>query len=169
MSYLGDAELGERARTSAPGTITANYDGARKHRTTIGERVFLGVDTMLRAPIDDRRRRQDRRRRRRHPRRARRQAGGRRARPGSASRRPEARRRDELGDGARREPARSASSLVIVLLTVLEGFFVAAEIALVSIRRSRVEQLVDEGSRARGASAACSTSPAGSSPSRSSA
>jgi putative hemolysin len=35
--------------------------------------------------------------------------------------------------------------LVIVLLTLLEGFFVAAEIALVSIRRSRVEQLVDEG------------------------
>jgi putative hemolysin len=36
--------------------------------------------------------------------------------------------------------------LVIILLTLLEGFFVAAEIALVSIRRSRVEQLVDEGS-----------------------
>ena len=40
--------------------------------------------------------------------------------------------------------------LVIVLLTLLEGFFVAAEIALVSIRRSRIDQLVDEGSaRAR--------------------
>ncbi len=36
--------------------------------------------------------------------------------------------------------------LVLILLTFLEGFFVAAEIALVSIRRSRVEQLVDEGS-----------------------
>ena len=35
--------------------------------------------------------------------------------------------------------------LFIVFLTILEGFFVAAEIALVSIRRSRVEQLVDEG------------------------
>jgi len=35
--------------------------------------------------------------------------------------------------------------LVIILLTLLEGFFVAAEIALVSIRRSRIEQLVDEG------------------------
>ena len=33
------------------GTITANYDGVRKHPTTIGERVFLGVDTMLRAPV----------------------------------------------------------------------------------------------------------------------
>ena len=37
--------------------------------------------------------------------------------------------------------------LVIVLLTLLEGFFVASEIALVSVRRSRVEQLVDEGVR----------------------
>jgi putative hemolysin len=37
--------------------------------------------------------------------------------------------------------------LVIVILTIFEGFFVAAEIALVSIRRSRVEQLVDEGSQ----------------------
>jgi putative hemolysin len=36
--------------------------------------------------------------------------------------------------------------LILILLTFLEGFFVAAEIALVSIRRSRVEQLVDEGS-----------------------
>src|SRR5678816_1364246 len=35
--------------------------------------------------------------------------------------------------------------LVLIVLTLLEGFFVAAEIALVSIRRSRVEQLVDEG------------------------
>src|SRR5207253_4115612 len=35
--------------------------------------------------------------------------------------------------------------LVVILLTLLEGFFVAAEIALVSIRRSRVEQLVEEG------------------------
>jgi bifunctional UDP-N-acetylglucosamine pyrophosphorylase/glucosamine-1-phosphate N-acetyltransferase len=33
------------------GTITANYDGVNKHPTTIGERVFLGVDTMLRAPV----------------------------------------------------------------------------------------------------------------------
>ena len=50
MSYLGDAELGEGTNVGA-GTITANYDGRRKHRTTIGERVFLGVDTMLRAPL----------------------------------------------------------------------------------------------------------------------
>ena len=50
MSYLGDAELGAGTNVGA-GTITANYDGVRKHRTTIGERVFLGVDTMLRAPV----------------------------------------------------------------------------------------------------------------------
>jgi bifunctional UDP-N-acetylglucosamine pyrophosphorylase / glucosamine-1-phosphate N-acetyltransferase len=50
MSYLGDAELGNETNVGA-GTITANYDGVRKHRTTIGEGVFLGVDTMLRAPV----------------------------------------------------------------------------------------------------------------------
>jgi bifunctional UDP-N-acetylglucosamine pyrophosphorylase/glucosamine-1-phosphate N-acetyltransferase len=50
MSYLGDAEVGAGTNVGA-GTITANYDGRRKHRTTIGENVFLGVDTMLRAPI----------------------------------------------------------------------------------------------------------------------
>ena len=50
MSYLGDAELGDGTNVGA-GTITANFDGRKKHRTTIGERVFLGVDTMLRAPI----------------------------------------------------------------------------------------------------------------------
>lgn len=50
VSYLGDAEVGEETNVGA-GTITANYDGRRKHRTTIGRRVFLGVDTMLRAPV----------------------------------------------------------------------------------------------------------------------
>src|SRR4029078_10180411 len=50
MSYLGDAEVGAGTNVGA-GTITANFDGRRKHKTTIGERVFLGVDTMLRAPV----------------------------------------------------------------------------------------------------------------------
>lgn len=50
VSYLGDAEVGADTNVGA-GTITANYDGVAKHRTTIGERVFLGVDTMLRAPV----------------------------------------------------------------------------------------------------------------------
>jgi bifunctional UDP-N-acetylglucosamine pyrophosphorylase/glucosamine-1-phosphate N-acetyltransferase len=50
VSYLGDADVGAGTNVGA-GTITANYDGTSKHRTTIGERVFLGVDTMLRAPV----------------------------------------------------------------------------------------------------------------------
>jgi bifunctional UDP-N-acetylglucosamine pyrophosphorylase / glucosamine-1-phosphate N-acetyltransferase len=50
MSYIGDSDVGAGTNVGA-GTITANYDGRRKHRTTIGERVFLGVDTMLRAPL----------------------------------------------------------------------------------------------------------------------
>ena len=50
MSYLGDADVGDDTNVGA-GTITANYDGVHKHRTTIGEGVFLGVDTMLRAPV----------------------------------------------------------------------------------------------------------------------
>ena len=51
MSYLGDAEVGEGTNVGA-GTITANYDGRRKYRTTIGRGVFLGVDTMLVAPLE---------------------------------------------------------------------------------------------------------------------
>lgn len=50
VSYLGDADVGAGTNVGA-GTITANYDGTRKHRTTIGKGVFLGVDTMLRAPV----------------------------------------------------------------------------------------------------------------------
>ena len=51
MSYLGDAEIGERVNIGA-GTITANYDGTRKHRTRIGDGAFIGVDTMIVAPRD---------------------------------------------------------------------------------------------------------------------
>ena len=51
MSYLGDATVGERVNIGA-GTITANYDGARKHPTTIGDGAFIGVDTMLVEPIE---------------------------------------------------------------------------------------------------------------------
>ncbi len=50
FSYLGDAHVGAGTNVGA-GTVTANYDGVRKHHTEIGERVFLGVDTMLRAPV----------------------------------------------------------------------------------------------------------------------
>ena len=50
FSYLGDAQLGANTNVGA-GTITANFDGVQKHRTEIGERVFLGSDTILRAPV----------------------------------------------------------------------------------------------------------------------
>jgi bifunctional UDP-N-acetylglucosamine pyrophosphorylase/glucosamine-1-phosphate N-acetyltransferase len=49
MSYLGDATIGERVNIGA-GAITANYDGTRKHKTTIGDGAFIGVDTMIVAP-----------------------------------------------------------------------------------------------------------------------
>ena len=50
FSYLGDTQVGEHANIGA-GTITANYDGKRKHPTTIGARAFIGSDTILRAPV----------------------------------------------------------------------------------------------------------------------
>jgi bifunctional UDP-N-acetylglucosamine pyrophosphorylase/glucosamine-1-phosphate N-acetyltransferase len=50
FSYLGDADVGEQVNIGA-GTITANYDGVRKHRTRIGARAFIGSDTILRAPV----------------------------------------------------------------------------------------------------------------------
>jgi bifunctional UDP-N-acetylglucosamine pyrophosphorylase/glucosamine-1-phosphate N-acetyltransferase len=50
VSYLGDAEVGPGANIGA-GAITANYDGTRKHRTVIGRGAFIGVDTMLVAPV----------------------------------------------------------------------------------------------------------------------
>ena len=50
VSYLGDAEVGERVNIGA-GAITANFDGERKNPTTIGDGAFIGVDTMLRAPL----------------------------------------------------------------------------------------------------------------------
>jgi bifunctional UDP-N-acetylglucosamine pyrophosphorylase/glucosamine-1-phosphate N-acetyltransferase len=50
LSYIGDAQIGEGTNLGAA-TITANYDGYRKHRTTIGDRVKTGVDTTLVAPV----------------------------------------------------------------------------------------------------------------------
>jgi bifunctional UDP-N-acetylglucosamine pyrophosphorylase/glucosamine-1-phosphate N-acetyltransferase len=50
FSYLGDADVGEGVNIGA-GTITANFDGLRKHRTHIGDRAFIGSDTILRAPV----------------------------------------------------------------------------------------------------------------------
>ncbi|WP_420858558.1 bifunctional UDP-N-acetylglucosamine diphosphorylase/glucosamine-1-phosphate N-acetyltransferase GlmU [Marivivens marinus] len=50
LSYVGDAHVGEKTNIGA-GTITCNYDGVFKHRTTIGKRVFVGSNTMLVAPV----------------------------------------------------------------------------------------------------------------------
>ncbi len=50
FSYVGDADVGERTNIGA-GAVTANYDGRRKHRTTIGADAFIGSDTMLVAPV----------------------------------------------------------------------------------------------------------------------
>ena len=51
MSYLGDADIGDGTNVGA-GTITANWDGRVKHRTKVGRNAFLGVDTMLVAPVE---------------------------------------------------------------------------------------------------------------------
>jgi bifunctional UDP-N-acetylglucosamine pyrophosphorylase/glucosamine-1-phosphate N-acetyltransferase len=50
LSYIGDADIGERTNLGAA-TITANYDGQAKHRTTVGRGVRTGVDTTLVAPV----------------------------------------------------------------------------------------------------------------------
>lgn len=50
LAYVGDATLGARVNVGA-GTITCNYDGAYKHRTVIGDDVFIGSDTQLVAPV----------------------------------------------------------------------------------------------------------------------
>lgn len=50
FSYIGDADVGQAVNIGA-GTVTANYDGDRKHRTEIGDGAFIGVDSMLVAPV----------------------------------------------------------------------------------------------------------------------
>lgn len=50
LTYLGDADIGEGTNIGA-GTVTCNYDGVFKHRTTVGANVFIGSDTMLVAPV----------------------------------------------------------------------------------------------------------------------
>lgn len=50
LSYIGDTDMGENVNIGA-GTITCNYDGAYKHRTTIGDNVFIGSDSQLVAPV----------------------------------------------------------------------------------------------------------------------
>jgi bifunctional UDP-N-acetylglucosamine pyrophosphorylase / glucosamine-1-phosphate N-acetyltransferase len=50
LTYIGDADIGSKTNVGA-GTITCNYDGVFKHRTTIGKNVFVGSNTMLVAPV----------------------------------------------------------------------------------------------------------------------
>ncbi|HEX2944249.1 MAG TPA: bifunctional UDP-N-acetylglucosamine diphosphorylase/glucosamine-1-phosphate N-acetyltransferase GlmU [Rhodopila sp.] len=50
LTYIGDATVGARTNIGA-GTITCNYDGANKHRTTIGADAFIGSDVSLVAPV----------------------------------------------------------------------------------------------------------------------
>ena len=51
LSYIGDTSMGEGVNIGA-GSITCNYDGVFKHRTTIGNDVFIGSDTMMVAPVE---------------------------------------------------------------------------------------------------------------------
>jgi len=51
LTYLGDAEIGSKVNIGA-GTITCNYDGVQKHRTTIGDEAFIGTNSSLVAPIE---------------------------------------------------------------------------------------------------------------------
>ena len=51
LAYLGDAELGEHCNVGA-GTVTCNFDGVNKHRTDIGDNVFVGTNSSLVAPLD---------------------------------------------------------------------------------------------------------------------
>jgi bifunctional UDP-N-acetylglucosamine pyrophosphorylase/glucosamine-1-phosphate N-acetyltransferase len=50
LSYLGDAKIGTKTNIGA-GTITCNYDGFHKYPTSIGNKVFIGSDTALVAPV----------------------------------------------------------------------------------------------------------------------
>jgi bifunctional UDP-N-acetylglucosamine pyrophosphorylase/glucosamine-1-phosphate N-acetyltransferase len=50
FSYIGNATIGKDVNIGA-GTVTCNYDGEKKHPTVIGDRVFIGSDTMLVAPL----------------------------------------------------------------------------------------------------------------------
>jgi bifunctional UDP-N-acetylglucosamine pyrophosphorylase/glucosamine-1-phosphate N-acetyltransferase len=50
LAYLGDASIGQKANIGA-GTITCNYDGVSKHKTTIEAGAFIGSDSQLVAPV----------------------------------------------------------------------------------------------------------------------
>ena len=162
FSYLGDATVGDHVNIGA-GTITCNFDGTAKHRTEIGDGAFIGSDTMLVAPVRVG---------------SARAPGRGRWSPTmcpTACSPSVSRPVSDIGDPTRPvrcvpgwrsnrrrlPPVRARSGgidapcmnaieelVVIAILIALNAVFVAAEIALVTIRRSRVEQLVEEGSHA---------------------
>ncbi|MRI31410.1 UDP-N-acetylglucosamine diphosphorylase/glucosamine-1-phosphate N-acetyltransferase [Endozoicomonas sp. OPT23] len=51
LTYIGDAEVGEGVNIGA-GTVTCNYDGVNKHKTTIGDGAFIGTNSSLVAPVN---------------------------------------------------------------------------------------------------------------------
>ena len=51
LTYVGDADVGKRVNFGC-GTVTVNYDGRNKHRTVIGDDVFIGCNTNLIAPVE---------------------------------------------------------------------------------------------------------------------
>ena len=51
LSYIGDTTMGEGVNIGA-GSITCNYDGVHKHKSVIGDNVFVGSDTMMVAPAE---------------------------------------------------------------------------------------------------------------------
>lgn len=51
LTYVGDSDVGKRVNFGC-GTVTVNYDGKRKHRTVIGDDVFIGCNTNLVAPVN---------------------------------------------------------------------------------------------------------------------
>ena len=51
LAYLGDADIGDNVNVGA-GTITCNYDGKNKHKTTIGDNSFIGTNSSLVAPVN---------------------------------------------------------------------------------------------------------------------
>ena len=145
FSYIGDADVGEGVNIGA-GTITANYDG----RASTARPSATGPSS---APTPScGRRSPSARARTRAP--ARSSPGTcRPARWRSASRRASAERHADRaapghGDASIERPADPvSSSLIIGVLIALNGVLVAAEIALVSVRRSRLQQLIEEGHR----------------------
>ena len=50
MSYIGDTQIGKKVNVGA-GTITCNYDGIKKHKTKIKDKVFIGSNSSLVAPL----------------------------------------------------------------------------------------------------------------------